>query len=514
MIFLPTILSLMAGGGYVMGYAPFNLWITPLVAIFVLIACLNNQNAWRGAIIGLSFGIGLMGVGVSWIYYSIHNYGSNASPEQAAIITAAFCLSMSLFYGLFGFLYGYLNHSRKNIFSYFNSPLLLRVISFPSLWIGVELLRSHIYTGFPWLLFGDSMIDSYLATWAPIGGGFLMGFFAILSVVCLFHIIGLIPSIYVRHHQYKFFLLLIIAVTPWAIGAKFNDYLWTKPTGEAILIAAVQGNTKQDEKWNPKYLSQIADIYKRATYINADKQLILWPEAAVPYVHPQGDFYYESLHKKLSVTNTSLIYGSLRENSDKKFYNSIFLAQAEGQRRVVYDKTVLVPFGEYIPFHPKISALFPFIDLTSYKTTPGSSPKSFKSGNIRISPSICYEITLASYIAKLAKNSNLLVTISNDSWFGDSLAPHQHAHIARMRALENNLYLVRATANGITMVTDPHGKIIARLKQFQRGVLEAAVVPRKGLTPYQIAGDFPLAALSSLVFLIGLIKRRRFIQNI
>ena len=513
MIFLLTTLSLIAGGIYVLGYSPFDLWFMPLIAVFVLVACLHNQRHWQGAIIGFSFGIGLMGVGVSWIYNSINTYSSSSS-DQAAILTALFCLAMALFYAVFGFVYCYLNHSRKNMFTIFNSPLLLRVVSFPAIWIILELCRSHLFNGFPWLLMGDSMIDTYLAVWAPIGGSFLVGFFAILSVVILFHCMRYIPSIYVLSYQYRLFLLILICIIPWAIGARFSEYLWTEVDGKPVTIAAIQGNIPQERKWDINYINEIADTYSRATFINSNNQLVIWSEAAVPYVYPAGNSYYSNLHHRLKLTNTTLIYGALREDKEQKIYNSIFIAGAAGERRKVYDKNVLVPFGEYIPLYNIVTKLVPFLDINLYDTSAGNNPSSFQVGDLIIAPSICFEITLGSYVSRIAKDSNVLLTISNDSWFGDSLAPHQNIQIARMRAIENQMYLIRVTNNGITAVVNPYGKVTARLKQFQPGALKTSVIPRKGWTPYQFAGDIPLASFCVLILFIGIVKRRRSIINI
>lgn len=524
MIFLSITLTLAAGALYVIGFAPFNLWVAPIISLSVLAFCLNERNKWEAALIGLFFGLGMMGTGVSWIYNSISNY-SSATNEQAIMVTFSFCFAMALFYAAHGFLYCWLNFSRKNIFTLYYSPHIMRVFSFAMIWVLLELIRSHLYIGFPWLLLGNTMIDTYLAPWAPIGGNFLVSLFASMTAICLVYIIILFPSIYVRRVQYKLMILVLIAASPWAVGSRMLNYNWTQPqtaSEQKLTTLVIQGNIPQAHKWDSAHANEIINIYKSATYSNLRSRLVVWPEAATPYVHPQGQQVHNDISDRVHFNNANLIYGGLREDRLNNVYNSIFVAGEEDGIRKVYDKKILVPFGEFIPM-TNLAAYFPGlfsqIDMSTFITSAGETPTTFiindsELGNITIAPSICYEIAYGSYIATVATDSNLLISISNDAWFSDSLGPHQHMHAARMRALENQRYLIRASNNGISALVNERGKITAKINQFKFDTLYGEVETRSGNTPYQMVQDFPIWMLCSLGLLLCLLKRKSSLSKV
>ena len=509
MIFFRLTLALAMGGAYVLGYAPFTFWFFAPFAVIIVLSCLHNQRAWNGFLIGWFFGIGLFGSGVTWIYNSFYVYG-NIQMETATILTVLFCLFMALFYAAFGYFYCLFNYQRRSIFSKFNVPVALRIISFASLWTLFELLRSHIYVGFPWLLLGNALVDSPLAYWAPLGGTFLVSFLCLLTIASTFHLLLILPTIYVSRNQIRAAILLLIALFPWAIGFRLQYHNWTYPSGGPINLAVIQANIPQEIKWDDKELLGITETYHKLTRRETTKDLIVWPEAAIPYVYTKNSNYYSTIDFLSRQTNTTLIFGSLRAERKPSIYNSIFVAGA-GTNRIqpVYDKRTLVPFGEYIPFQYYLERWLAFLKLSVFNITPGKNPLSFLAREWRIAPSICYEITKGQYIARLARNSHFLITLSNDSWFGDSLGPHQHMHLARMRALENQLYLIRSTNNGITALVAPNGKIASQLPQFQQRILSTSLYPRQGTTPYQVTGDIPVSLICLSFSLFSFLFYRR-----
>ena len=510
MIFLYIILAPIAGSLFVLGYAPFNLWFMPLVSIFLLLVALDQQSKGKGFIVGWMFGLGLMGSGVSWIYNSMHLYG-DLNLEIASAFTALFCIGMAFFYALLGYIYGALAHGKRSMFNTFNMPILVRILIFASLWTLLELLRSYLWTGFPWLLLGNAFIDTYLSSWAPLGGVFTISFAAVLTVAIFYHLLRFLPVLYVRRNQYRFLTLLLIGALPWAIGAQLRNYDWTKIRDNNISVLLVQANTQQETKWRPEQIGSIADMYYRLSVDHTDKQLLVWPEAAVPYLYPDGMNYYASLSQLLTSTGTALVFGSLHRHADGRIYNALFSAGAGSQGvKPVYYKRILVPMGEYVPLQAFVQKWLPYLYLGSYTLTAGSrDQKAFPLGDWQVAPSICYEVTNAQYIARKARHSDFMLSVSNDSWFADSLGPHQHLHIARMRAAENQRYLIRATNNGVTAIIDHQGRLVDTLPQFQTRVLTSYVVARDGATPYQIARDIPIAALTLILFLFGLYVYRR-----
>jgi len=509
MISFRLILALGAGSVYVLGYAPFNYWPLSLFAVFILLALLYKQGYWRGFFISWFFGIGLFGSGASWIYNSLFIYGGISS-ETSTLITGLFCICMALFYGLFGLFYCLFNYQRYSIFSDFVVPKTMQIASFASLWILFELLRTHIYVGFPWLLFGNALVDSPLAHWASVGGVFLIGFLALITIASLFHLLLLIPTIYVFRNQSKAFILLLIILAPWAIGFRLQFFEWTQPIAKPIDVAIIQANTPQELKWNESQLGAIKEVYYKMTREQTHQDLIVWPEAAVPYVYEDNDNFYNPIDFLARQTNTTLIIGSLRIDSNQQTYNSILMAGARLPKiQPVYDKKTLVPFGEYIPLEAYLSQWLNLLDLSVHPISPGTKSAPFQTSEWKIASSICYEITQGQYIARLARSSNFLVTLSNDSWFSDTIGPHQHNHLARMRALENQLYLIRSTNNGVTAVIAPNGKVIAKIPQFQQRILTTQIVPRQGVTLYQLSGDIPMILISVILSLVSFIIYRR-----
>ena len=409
-----------------------------------------------------------------------------------------------------------MTYQKRSMFRNFKIPILTKILLFSSLWTLSELLRSHISVGFPWLLFGDAFINTYLAHLAPVGGVFFVSFFGVLTVATLFYLLCLIPVIYVRRNQYRCLFFLFLFAVPWAAGIGLQNYEWTKTSGRNIPVVLIQANIPQDAKWLKNKRTEIAEQYQRMSLGHTDKSLLVWPEAAVPYIYPEGADYYDKLDHILRSTNTALVFGSLHRVQNGDIYNGLFTAGAGSSGITpVYYKHLLVPMGEYIPLESFLKQWIPFLDMGTYRVTSGSADQeAFMLGDWKIAPSVCYEITNPQIIARKAADSDFLLTVSNDSWFADSLGPHQHMHIARMRALENQRYLIRSTNNGITAITDHRGKFVAKIPQFQENILTADIIPRSGTTPYQTAGNLPVASLSLILFLFGIYTHRRAMKKI
>ena len=239
------------------------------------------------------------------------------------------------------------------------------------------------------------------------------------------------------------------------------------------------------------------------------------PKLPSSYIYEEHSDYYASLDFLLRQTNTTLVFGSLFAESRSEIYNGILVAGARTTGiKSVYAKKHLVPFGEFVPFSELVDAWLPTGSLTSFDTSPGKNPRPFIVGDWQIAPSICYEITRGGYIARLARDSHFLITLSNDSWFGDSLGPHQHMHLARMRALENQRYLIRSTNDGITVLVAPDGKVVSRLAQFQQKTLNGKLNLYQGRTPYQHTGDLPIIFITLSFCLLSFLSYRHALKKI
>ncbi|MEH6650213.1 MAG: apolipoprotein N-acyltransferase [Motiliproteus sp.] len=498
------LMALSGGALAPLALAPFEYWPLAIVACLSLLISLEHaKNSRQAAFRGWLFGTGLYGVGVSWVYVSIHQFG-NAPIALAATLTALFAVSLALTFGLHGYLYK----------RYLAGRPLAIILGFPLLWILAEWFRSWFLTGFPWLLIGYAPLDSWLAGWAPITGVYGLSGFCALAAGCLY----LIPT-RTRKQQLR---LSLLALLPFFSGALLQQHAWTQPTDQPPLqVALVQGNIAQQLKWSPQHRQQIIDHYQSLSAPLLDRstpktELIVWPETAVPLLYDIALQQLASFEQSLLDANTGLISGvpyrtltPANTVNPTRFHNSIMgLGNADG----LYHKQRLVPFGEYVPLESWLRGLIDFFDLpmSSFSLGPANQPPlqlQLDSGPTAISAYICYEIVYPDLVAETASSSNLLLTISNDSWFGDSFAPHQHLQMAQMRALETGRYLIRATNNGISALVAPNGEILANSRQFVVEILRGEVQPMTGVTPFMWAGSTPLILFCLLG--LGLVSRTR-----
>ncbi|MEJ6656566.1 MAG: apolipoprotein N-acyltransferase, partial [Pseudomonas sp.] len=190
-----------------------------------------------------------------------------------------------------------------------------------------------------------------------------------------------------------------------------------------------------------------------------------------------------------------------------RIYNGIMVA---GDQPSQYLKHKLVPFGEYVPLEDLLRGVISFFDLPMSNFSRGPlQQEPLEAAGYRLAPMICYETVYPDFAGRLAARSELLLTISNDSWFGKSIGPLQHLQMARMRALESGRWMIRGTNNGVTALIDHQGQITARIPQFQQSVLRGDVQPRDGLTPWLRFGSWPLAVLVLAALMLCAIKRRQ-----
>jgi len=244
-----------------------------------------------------------------------------------------------------------------------------------------------------------------------------------------------------------------------------------------------------------------------------DKDIILWPETAIPIPQDQAGKIIDHIEERLGENSTLISgipwYGYSGEIEDYTFHNSILAA---GGGEGMYHKQKLVPFGEYVPLQGLLRGLIGFFDLPMSSFTPGPGQQSGLSAtDTRLMPYICYEVAYPDFVAFNARNTGMLVTISNDGWFGDSIGPLQHLQLARMRALETGRYMLRGTNNGVTAIINEKGQITERIPQFQRAVLTGEVFSATGSTPYMQTGSWPVLTLA--VILIVFVRERVIPKN-
>ncbi len=481
------LLALVAGAIFPLGLAPLNYWWLIPFSLLALYGLIRKQPAKIAAKRAFAYGFGFNGVGVSWVYVSIHYYGGTPI-WLSALGTALFAAFLSVVFCALPF-WGY---RRLNLDRHY-------LLTFPALWVLIEWSKSWFLSGFPWLWAGYGFIDTPLASFAPIVG--TLGISALAAIMAM-----LLYILWRGTTQHRFFAALGITA-PWLIGWALMPLQWTQlDSSKPLTVAIVQGNIPQQQKWDPSFRKPIIDTFVSMTDSQWDKDLILWPEAAYPVFYHQALNTIARLDIDAAQSDTALISGVARWDQDQQgnnlYYNSVFVI---GAGQGMYDKQKLVPFGEYVPLQSLIRGLIPFFNLPMSSFSEGDADQlPLMAKHHPFSVFICYEIVYPELVRKQSIGRDFLVTISNDAWFGHSWGPLQHFEMARMRALEVGRYLLRGTNTGITAIIDHKGKVINQLEQFTQGTLEGELLNASGSTPFQRFGQYPILAAAFLAILITL----------
>lgn len=483
----PGNLLAMAGGALTtLSLAPFDLWPLALLSIASLYLGLRTLAPGQAARRGWCYGFGLFLSGVSWVYVSIHDFGA-ASPPLAGALTLGFVAGLALFFALLGWLWSRWLRQEQ--------PGLINPLAFAALWMALDALRGWVLTGFPWLYAGYSQLEGPLADLAPLGGIWLLTFAIAASAALLMEL----PRLYARKPVFLGALALLAA--PWVVGVALDRHAWTEARGAPLSVAAIQGNVPQSLKWDPKKLEMQLLRYRDMSFASHPADLIVWPETAVPILQDRAAGYLSMMDGFARERNAALITGvPVRQPNaagELRYYNGLTTAgDAEG----TYLKQKLVPFGEYVPLQDLLRGLIAFFDLPMSDFARGDPGQALLTAKgQRIAPFICYEVVYPEFAASLAVDSDILLTVSNDAWFGRSIGPLQHLQMAQMRALEAGRWMIRATNNGVTVLIDPFGRITEQVPAFEQAVLYGEVTPMQGLTPYLRWRSWPLIAVCLLL---------------
>ena len=485
-------LCFIAGLSLVFAYAPFSQWYLSLFIPAIVFYHLAKQPPKESAKLMGIFAFGWFASGISWVHVSIDQFGG-----LPLIISLSLMLFLCLYLALFPALAAYLTA----YFSYKKQLNLWLLIPF---WLISEYLRSIVLTGFPWLSLGYSQIDSPLANFAPVIGEVGITALVILINVCLVTIVYNLKRSSKKTLTAPVALLFIITTLSYGL-AKVN---WVQITGQTTKVALVQGNIAQSIKWAPEQEWPTMLKYLDLTRVNYDADIIIWPESAIPAMEPAAQDFLSTVNRSALLNDSAIITGILNYNFESKaYFNSLIVLgkkQDEDEQGYYYNhhnrysKHHLLPIGEFVPFQELLRPIAPLFNLPMSSFSRGSYVQpNLIAKNLHILPLLCFEIVFPHQLAaNLTKQTDLLLTVSNDAWFGDSHGPHQHMEIARMRALEFGRPLLRSTNNGISAVVDHHGDFIARIPQFEEAVLTTQVMLVTGETPYS---QWPRLILSLLI---------------
>ena len=479
----------MAGALLPLAFAPFGYYLLAELNLVVLLLVTSIASPGRAFWYGWLFGLAFFAFGVYWLYISIHHFGN------APVILALTILGLLIaFLALYPALQSYL---LQRLYPQNNWQKLL--LAFPALWVVVEWMRGWFLSGFPWLLLGYGHVASALRGWATIFGVYGVSFVVAQTagvVVCLY---------YYRNKNRVIAMLVLYLIILWVSGGILARINWNIPIGKPVKVSLIQGNIALQQKWDEKELLPILRSYADLTKQNLASKIIVWPEAAIPIYPENVPFYLQSLSKIAHKHNTTILSGiPFYDRASGKYYNGIL---AFGKYPGRYYKRYLVPFGEYLPLGFMLGWLHNYLTIPMADFSGGGKKQSeLLIDGIPLAPFVCYEIAYANLVLEYMPQAGLLVTVCDDSWFGESIAAAQHLEIARMRSLEVGRYQLLSTNTGITAIIAADGKIIAQVPIASQVVLNGQVQFLSDRTPWCGFGHYILLPL--MVLLLWLARKK------
>ena len=492
-LLLAALLGALQTAAFVAG----DLWPLQLIAVALLAWRVAGAGAVRAAALGFAFGVGWLCAGTWWLFVSMHRYGGLSTP-LAALAVLALAAFLSLYLA-----------AAMALAARWRSPSPARsAVVFAAAWLLAELARAVLFTGFPWVATGYAHVDSPLAGFAPWLGVYGIGALA-AGLAAWFGFADLRAA----RGWIGPGVALAVAVVAGALLARVD---FSTPT-RTLTVSLLQGNVPQQEKFDAAYLAD--GLAATAAQIAAARgELVVGPETVIPVLFSELDQgWWQSLLERFRAPGRAALLGIPVGDPEHGYTNSALGISARatalpgGVYR--YDKHHLVPFGEFVPAGFRWFTEMLDIPLGDFERGPLVAP-SFEVGSERVAPNICYEDLfgeeLAARFVSPTSAPTILANLSNIGWFGRTIAVEQHLRISRMRSLELQRPMIRATNTGATVIIDHHGVVTHALAPFTVGILEGTVEGRQGLTPFATwAGRFGLWPLGALALGLLLAFRRR-----
>jgi apolipoprotein N-acyltransferase len=480
---LSRLVMFVLGSLTTLGFAPFGFsLLIPVLLLPLLFVCMTASPRDAGGH-AFWYGFGLFLTGTYWIYISVVVFGQ--APTWIAVLLM---LGLALIMSAWLFVAGWLASRFAQ-----GEPLQMLAVA-PAAWVLVEWLRGWVATGFPWLAFGYANVDSAIGGFAPVGGVYGSSFAVVLSAAAL------LVAIFERGRLRQ--IAVVFVVLPFLVGGLLRIVDWTEAAGNTVRTTILQAGIPQDQKWLPEARQPTLDFYRDETRIATDSDLVVWPEVAVPSLVSREEAFISQIASDARESGKLILFGILEDvafRDEWLIYNSVL--GVDGFRRQVYRKRHLVPFGEYFPVPDKVREWLRMMSLPHSDLTPGEEfpPLIALPDGTQIAVAICYEDAYPAEQRYALPAAGILVDVSNDAWFGDSIAADQHLQIARMRSLEFGRPTVRSTNTGISAFIDHRGKLTHAGPQHEAAIITADVEPRTGKTPYAAAGDLPMIGLCVLI---------------
>lgn len=479
---------------YPLGFAPFEYRSLLWLSLGLLFLVVQDGSKKQVFLRGWLWGLVAFGVGVSWVFNSMHDFGG-ASPVAAGAFTLALVAYMAIYPALCGVVW----------IRFFRSQSAVpQVLGFALLWAVTEWLRAWVLTGFPWLMSGYGAMDSFFADYLPVIGALGVGF---LMALC--------AAVLVKGFQKPRFLsssvALVFVVFAASLGLSEWEALWT-PDGQ-VDVSLVQGNVPQNIKMDRNYRYVSLNAYEGLSRFAYDRSdIIVWPETAMPdyasLLQPFLDKIKRDTKHKRAVVFTGIFTQAPKEQGGR-YYNSMVSLNDEQQQ---YNKHQLVPFGEYMPLRWVLTIFERFVQIPMSDMASGERlTKPVQLNGVAVAPSICYEMAYPDVLRASIKGSQLMINTSNDAWFGDSFAPKQHLEMARVRSKAFHKPMARATNNGITATIDANGYVQKTIPAFKAGLLNDRLALNVVVTPYAHIGQWFVGCVLSTCLLI-LVLLVRFVR--
>jgi apolipoprotein N-acyltransferase len=451
----------------------------------------------RAFALGLTTGAVYFTGTLYWITYVMAEYGGMHS-VVAVLINALLIAYLSLFPAIFAVVTARLTVS--------GGPRALLLA--PLVWVATELGRTHLLTGFPWVLLGYSQVTVLpVAQFASVLG--VYGLSALAAAVS-----AAMAFAGVTHHRryvpLAAALATVLGVAVWGSLRLHRNELTRE--GDAVRVGLVQGNVDQADKWDEAKSIGIFAEYLRKTRqaIARGAEVVLWPESSTPFFFEEDRPGADQVRQLAREALVPILLGSdqIERGVPTKYYNSAFLVRPDGSVGGVYRKMHLVPFGEYVPLKRLLFFAAPLVEAVSDFSAGDSAVLLPVRGHL-LSTAICYEIVYPDLVRRsVLGGSELLTTITNDAWFGRTSAPHQHFAQASMRAIENGRYLVRSANTGISGIVDPYGRVLEETDIFQPAIVVGEARFLSGVTMYSRGGDI-IAYVSAFITLAALVLMLR-----
>ena len=483
-------LALPLGAAQSLAFAPFDLIPLGVLCLAALWWLWRDASPRCAAATGFAFGAGLYLAGTYWLYTSIYVFG-RAPLALAILLMLGLVAIMGAYTAALGWLVA-------RLLPRHGAPCVL--LSLPAAWVLMEWFRGWFLSGFPWLAVGYSQLDTPLAGYAPLLGVYGMSLAAAVTA-------GALLALAATHGRARL-AVAALGGALWLGGALLGALRFTQPVGPALRVALVQGAVPQDLKWQEENRGPTLALYRSLTEQAWGARIVVWPEASLPVLYHEAVPYLKDVYLAAQAHGADLVLGLLRYDFERgQFRNGLVALGADEQW---YYKRRLVPFGEFFPVPSFVREWMRLKSLAYVDFLAGAPDQgALAAAGQKLGATICYEDAYGVEQLAVLREATLLVNVSNDAWFGDSTAPHQHLQIARLRALEAGRWLMRATNNGVSALIDPQGRVVASSRQFVPEVLRGEVVPLKGLTPYARARNWPVLGFCWAALATGVFVRHR-----